>query len=295
MKTIATITAIFSGGVVMLAAALTLSADQSTPGHDNDPVDPFRIAENVYYVGAHDIASYLITSSEGHIIIDAGYEETVPLIAAHVATLGFRLRDVRVLLNTQAHFDHAAGFARLKELTGAKLMVSAPDADIIEKGGRGDFYFGDRAPFPAASVDRRLKDGDEVRVGDAVLTARLTPGHTKGTTTWTFDARDYRDRRRVYHVVVLGGLTILEGTRLTGMPGYPQIARDYERTFEMLKELPCDIFLGAHASYYDGMAKFERLRAEPDTNPFVDSQGFRTFVARAERRFGEQLARESRK
>ena len=278
-----------------MLAALTLRADQSRPAGDNDPVDPFRIAENLYYVGAHDIASYLITSRDGHIIIDAGYEQTVPLIAAHVAALGFRLRDVRVLLNTQAHFDHAAGFARLKELTGAKLMVSEPDADVIERGGRGDFYFGDREPFPPVSVDRRLKDGDEVRVGDAVLTARLTPGHTKGTTTWTFDARDPRDARRTYHVVVVGGLTILDGTRVTGMPGYPGIERDYERTFETLKHMPCEIFLGAHASYYAGMAKMERLRTAPDTNPFVDPQGFRAFVAQAEDRFKDQLAREKQK
>jgi metallo-beta-lactamase class B len=283
------------GLAAMLAAALTLRADQSRPAGDNDPVDPFRIAENLYYVGAQDIASYLITSRDGHIIIDAGYEQTVPLIAAHVAALGFQLRDVRVLLNTQAHFDHAAGFARLKELTGAKLMISEPDADVIEHGGRGDFYFGDRAPFPPASVDRRLKDGDEVRVGDAVLTARLTPGHTKGTTTWTFDARDPRDPRRTYQVVVVGGLTILDGTRVTGMPGYPGIERDYERTFETLKHMPCDIFLGAHASYYDGMAKMKRLHTEPETNPFVDPQGFRTFVAQAEDRFREQLAREQQR
>jgi metallo-beta-lactamase class B len=115
--------------------------------------------------------------------------------------------------------------------------------------------FGDTAPFPAAAVDRRLKDGDQVRVGDAILTARVTPGHTKGCTTWTFDARD---RDRTYHVVVVCGLSILSNTRLSGMPSYPGIAADYERTFDVLKRLPCDIFLGAHASYFGGMEKAAR-------------------------------------
>jgi len=275
---------------LMLIAAAALASPQIQPGPgENDPVAPVRIADNLYYVGASDIASYLITSPAGHFLIDAGYEQTVPLIAANVKTLGFDLKEVKTLLNTQAHFDHAAGFARLKQLTGAKLMISEPDADVIEHGGHGDFYFGDRYGWPPAAVDRRLKDGEELRLGDVVLTAHLTAGHTKGTTTWTFDVRD---RGRMYHVVVVGGLTILDGTRLTGMPGYPQIARDYERTFAVLKQLPCDIFLGAHAGYYGGKAKVAKLRANPDTNPFVDAEGYRAFVAGAEARFKAQLARE---
>ena len=270
-----------------LAAALT-SAQALTP--DNQPADPFRIADNVYYVGSSDIASYLITTADGHILLDAGYPATVAIIRANVAKAGFRIEDVKILLNTQAHFDHAGGFAELKRLTGARLMATGEDAAVIERGGRGDFNLGDTRPFPAATVDIRLKDGDVVRLGDAALTAHLTPGHTKGCTTWTWDARD---RGRVYHVVDLCGLSILDGTRVSGMPAYPQIASDYERTFATLKKLPCDIFLGAHAGYYDGREKAAMLASHPERNPFVDPDGYRAYIDRAEQKFRDQRAREA--
>jgi len=274
--------------LAIAASAAIAAAPSQSP--DNQPAEPFRIADNLYYVGSSDIASYLLTTSDGDFLIDGGYPETAPIIEANVAKLGFALRDVKILLNTQAHFDHAGGFAALKRATGAKLMASDADAEIIEHGGRGDFYFGDRGTFPAAAVDRRIRNGDQLRLGDLVLTAHVTPGHTKGCTTWTWDARD---RGRTYHVVDVCGLTILDGTRLGGMPGYPQIARDYEHTFETLKALPCDIFLGAHAGYYGGNAKAARLREQPDgPNPFVDPSGYRAFIDRAEKRFREQRARE---
>jgi metallo-beta-lactamase class B len=274
---------------MLLAAVVAAAAVQ---GQDNQPAEPFRIADNLYYVGSLDISSYLITTPEGHILIDGGYRETVPQIQANIAKVGFRLADVRVLLNTQAHFDHAGGFAELKRLTGAKLMASDADADALERGGRGDFVLGDKYPFAAVTVDRRLKDGDTVTLGGMVLTARMTPGHTKGCTTWTFDVRD---AGRAYHVVDLCGLSILDGTRVSGMPAYPQIASDYAHSLDVLKKLPCDIFIGAHASYYDGQEKAAARRARPDgPNPFVDPDGYRGYIARAERRFREQLAGEQK-
>jgi len=269
-----------------LLFAAWLAQASSTP--DNQPTEPFRIADNVYYVGSSDIASYLIVTRDGHILIDGGYESTVPLIGANVARLGFAMRDIKILLNTQAHYDHAGGFSKLKALTGGQLMISEADAPIIEAGGKGDFVLTEaKYRFPSVHVDRRLRDGDHVRLGDVVLTARMTPGHTKGCTTWTFDAAD---RGRSYKVVVLGGLTILEGTKVTGMPAYPTIQSDYERTFEVLKRMPVDIFLGAHAGYYGGQEKARRLRNNPDgPNPFVDPEGFRSFVNSAEKRFRDQL------
>jgi metallo-beta-lactamase class B len=211
------------------------------------------------------------------------------MIESSVAKLGFKISDIRILLNTQAHGDHAGGFATMKKLTGATLMVSAADADLIERGGARDFSLGDTLTYPAATVDRRLKDGDTVSLGGTTLTAHLTPGHTKGCTTWTFDAHD---RGRTLHVVDLCGLAILENTRVRGMPGYPDIAKDYERTFETLKKLPVDIFIGAHASYYGGMEKAAKAKANPAApNPFIDPEGFRRMVDSAERRFREQLAR----
>jgi metallo-beta-lactamase class B len=269
-------------------AQTTASSSTSALTPDNQPSEPFRIADRVYYVGSSDIASYLITTRDGHILIDAGYESTEPQIEANIAKLGFTLRDVKILLNTQAHYDHAAGFARMKQRTGAQLMISERDAPVIEAGGKGDFILTDaKYQFPPAHVDRRLRDGDEVRLGEARLTARLTPGHTKGCTTWTFDASD---RGRSYKAVVLCGLTILEGTKVTGMPAYPTIQSDYERTFEVLKRMPVDIFLGAHAGYYGGQEKARRLREHPDgPNPFIDSEGFRSFVESAERKFRSQV------
>jgi metallo-beta-lactamase class B len=269
-----------------LVVALLAAAPQTlTP--DNQPADPFKIADNLYYVGSSDIASYLITTLDGHLLIDGGYPETAALIRANVGKLGFEMRDIKILLNTQAHFDHAGGFAELKRLTGARMMASEQDARILESGGHGDFYFGDSALFPAVTVDRRLTNGDQVRLGSTVLTAHLTPGHTKGCTTWTWDARD---RGRPYHVVVLCGLTILEGTNVNGMATYPEIKRDYQRTYEILKALPCDIFLGAHASYYGGMKKAAEMRSHPDgPNPFIDSDGYRAYVDGAEKRFRDHL------
>lgn len=274
--------------VLVISASAAGAAAQH--GQDNQPSAPFRIADGLYYVGSSDMASLLVTTPEGHILIDAGYPETVPIIQANVAALGLGVSDIEMLLNTQAHFDHAGGFAAMKQLTGARLMVSEPDADVIERGGRGDFLFGDRNPFPPAHVDRRLKDGDQIRLGGVVLTGHVTGGHTKGCTTWTSDVTD---KGRTYHVVDVGGTSVLDGMRLRGMPTYPSIGTDFERAFRTLKALPCDIFLGAHASYFDGQAKAARLRADPDgSNPFIDPDGYLAFVDRAEQRFKELQAAE---
>jgi len=275
---------------VILAAALPLCAHAQ--GADNQPTPPYRIADNLYYVGASDIAVYLVTTPAGSILIDAGYKETVPIIRANVATLGFTIEDIKIILNTQAHFDHSAGLAEMKALTHATLMVSEGDAPLIESGGHGDYLFGDSQPFPPVKVDRRLKDGDEVKLGDTVLTAHITPGHTKGCTTWTMDVRD---RGRTYHAVVVGGTSINPGTKVSGMPTYPNITRDFSYTFEALKALPCDIFLGAHRGYYGGAGKARQLLANPGgPNPFVDPDGYRRFVDAVQKRFQDQLAAERR-
>jgi len=274
----------------MLAAALPVCAQAQ--GADNQPTTPYRIADNLYYVGASDIAVYLVTTPAGSILIDAGYKETVPIIRANIATLGLKVEDIKIILNTQAHYDHSAGLAGMKALTHAQLMVSEGDAPLIEAGGHGDYLFGDSEPFPPAKVDRRLKDGDEVKLGGTVLTAHVTPGHTKGCTTWTLDVRD---KGKTYHAVVVGGTSINPGTKVSGMATYPNITRDFSYTFEALKALPCDIFLGAHRGYYGGAAKAKRLLENPDgPNPFVDPDGYKSFVAGVEKRFRDQLAAERR-
>ena len=255
-----------------------------------DTARPTKIADNIYDVGGPgDLACYLITTPQGHIVIDGGTEPDAADIRRNIDRLGFRVSDVRVLLSTQAHFDHASGLAELKRASGAQLMVSDRDAALVEGGGRDDYLFGDRFLFPSVRVDRRLKDGETVSIGGLTLTAHLTPGHTPGCTTWTFDTTNHS---KIDHVVVVGGPTINPGTRLKGMATYPTIASDYARTFDVLSSLPCDIFLGAHRSYYDGAAKAARLRAASQSNPFVDPGGYRAAVARWRAAFEKQLRSE---
>jgi len=276
---------------VMLAAALPVSA--RAQGTDNQPTTPYRIADNLYYVGASDIAVYLVTTPAGSILIDAGYKETVPIVRENIAALGLKVEDIKIILNTQAHYDHSAGLAEMKTLTHAQLLATDADASLLEAGGHDDYLFGDRFTFPAVKVDRRLKDGDEVKLGGTVLTAHVTPGHTKGCTTWTMDVRD---RGKPYKVVIVGGTSINPGTKVSGMATYPNITRDFSYTYETLKALPCDIFLGAHRAYYWGAAKAKQLLTNPDgPNPFVDPDGYKRFVDAAQKRFQDQLGRERQK
>lgn len=251
----------------------------------NQPVEPFRIAGNLYYVGASDIASYLITTPEGHILIDGGFVETAPQIEANIGKLGFKVGDVRILLNSHAHFDHAGGLAALKAATGAKLLASAADATLLERGGKGDFRFGDEGQFPPVAVDRRLGDGEKVTLGGAELTAHLTPGHTRGCTTWTFKA-DALD------VVVVCSASILD-YRFVGQESYPGIAADYERTFAVLKSLPVQIFLAPHGGFFDLAGKRElAARGMGMRNPWVDPAGYKAWVERMEGAFMSAVERQ---
>ena len=244
----------------------------------NQPVEPFRIAESLYYVGASDIASYLITTSEGHILIDGGFVETAPQIEANISKLGFKVEEVKILLNSHAHFDHAGGLAALKARSGAKLFASAPDATLLESGGKGDFRFGDEGQFPSVVVDRRLADGEAVTLGGATLTARLTPGHTRGATTWTFKAGSF-------DVVVVSSASILD-YRFVGKESYPGIAADFERTFAVLEALPVQIFLAPHGGFFDLAGKRERAASGMGLrNPWVDPAGYKAWVARAKGAF----------
>lgn len=254
------------------------------------PFPPHKIAANVYYVGSKDLASYLITTPQGHILINSNLEASVPSIQQDVEHLGFRFSDVKILLISHAHFDHCAGSALIKQLTGAKYMVMEGDVPVVEDGGRSDFHYGSSPEFlfKPAKVDRVLHDGDEVRLGDVVLTAHLTAGHTKGCTTWTLQVRD---DGRLYNVVIVGSPNVNPGYKLVHNSRYPQIAEDYERTFQVLKSLPCDIFLGAHGGYYGMAAKFGRV-GKPGSNPFIDPGGYKDYVADRELAFHAELAKQ---
>jgi metallo-beta-lactamase class B len=271
---------------IALFRPLTLYAQADPTSRSwNQPVEPYRIAGNLYYVGASDITSFLITTPEGHILLDSGFEETVPIIRENLKKLGFKLKDVKILLTSHAHYDHVGGLAALKELTGAKLLVHEKDIPQLARGGKGDPHLGDQFPFRPVRADRALKDGEQVSLGGTTLTAHLTPGHTVGCTTWTMKASGQ-------DVVFVCSASILPGVKLTDNAAYPQIAEDYARTFQVLKSLPCDIFLASHASFYDGLGKAERLRKGAEKNPFIDPEGYRTYVEKAEKRYRDLLEKE---
>jgi len=175
--------------LVLASPALVQPQADPTSRSWNQPVEPYRIAGNIYYVGASDITSFLITTPEGHILLDGGFVETAPIIEANVRKLGFKLEDVKILLSSHAHFDHAGGLAELKRATGAKFAAMDKEAPLLARGGKWDFLFGDKYPFPPIQADRILHDGDTVLLGGTTLTAHLTPGHTKGNTTWTMKAK----------------------------------------------------------------------------------------------------------
>jgi len=258
-----------------------------------DSFPPYRIVGNVYYVGSRDLAAFLITTPHGHILINSNLTTSVPQIRKSVEQLGFRFTDIKILLISHAHYDHCSGSTRIKQLTGAKYMVMDADVSAIEDGGRSDFQYGKSKDmfFPPVKVDRVLHDGDEVKLGNVALVAHLTPGHTKGCTTWTLKVTD---GGKIYNVVIVGSPNVNPGYRLVNNPAYPQIAQDYERTFRVLKSLPCDIFLGAHGSYYGMTAKFARIQSS-STNPFIDPEGYKAYVAEREQAFYTELKKQQAK
>jgi len=255
-----------------------------------EPFPPFRIAGDLYYVGSKGLANYLITTSQGHILINSDLEANVPLIRASVDRLGFKFSDIKILLISHAHWDHAAGSAAIKALTGAKYMVMDADVSVVESGGKTDFQYGDdpKSLYPPAKVDRVLHDGDEVRLGGAMLVAHLTPGHTKGCITWTMKVQE---GGRTLDVVIVGSPNVNPGCRLVDNSRYPQIAADFERMFEVVKSLPCDIFLTGHGGEFGLEAKYSRVK-EGAPAPFVDPDGYKSYVADRERAFKAELARQ---
>lgn len=249
------------------------------------PIPPFRIIGNIYYVGASDITSYLIVTSKGDILLDGGFASMAPQIEKNIQTLGFKLSDVKILLNSHAHLDHAGGLAELKRKTGAQLVLMEGDAETVAAGDHGQ--------FPAAKADRIIHDGDTVTLGGVTMTAHLTPGHTRGCTTWTMITKE---KGKSYHVVFVGSASVLPSYRFFDRPGapatYPGIRADYERTFRVLRSLPCDVFLGAHGSFYNLTAKRKALAAHPAKNPFIDPAGYRAYINDAEKAYQEAVQKQ---
>lgn len=249
--------------------------------------EPFRIAGNLYSVGAGDETAFLIAGNQGMILLDAGPPDSAETVLANVAKLGFDPRRIRLLLNSQAHQDHAGGLAAIKARTGARMIASRADAIQLERGGRGDFAFGDELVFAPVKVDRIVADGETVRLGDIAITARLTPGHTKGCTTWTLPVRD--GARTLQALFICGASA--PGYRLTDNRAYREIVRDFDSSFATWRRLPCQLFLGAHGSYF-GMKGKRSAMAPGRANPFVDPGGCRTFLKASQQRLREQIAGE---
>ncbi len=254
------------------------------------PFPPFRIAGNLYYVGSEDLASYLIATPKGLILINSNLTSSPALIRKSVEALGFRFSDIKILLISHAHNDHCAGSAEIIKQTGAKYYVMDGDVPVVESGGKSDFAYGARKDmrYPAAHVDRVLHDGDTVELGGTVLTAHLTAGHTRGTTTWTMDESE---GGRLLHVVIVGSPNVNPGYKLVGNTVYPQIAADYKHEFDVLKALPCDIFLGAHGGYFDLTEKYPRWKAG-DKDAFIDPAGYKAYIADREQAFETELRRQ---
>lgn len=260
------------------------------------PDEPFQIADNLYYVGSTGVTAFLLTGPDGHVLIDGGYPETAPLIIGSIAKLGFSIKDVKVLLNSHAHFDHAGGLRELQQASAAQLWISEGDADLVARGGAGDrgsygpLRFLGVGRFPAPRVDHRVKDGDTVRVGPIALTAHITAGHTPGCTSWSFPVRD-GDRELL--AVDVCSLTLLPFMHLADPQAYPGIRDDFERSFKTLRALPADIFLGSHGSFFDLSRKRNaQSGAERRVDPFIDRDGYRRYIDNAEQRFNETLAKQ---
>jgi metallo-beta-lactamase class B len=279
---------LFCAFVLVLACASSLFA-QADPEW-TEPFPPFRIAGNPYYVGSRGLANYLVVTPRGNILINSDLEANVPLLAASFEKLGFKFKDTKILLISHAHFDHDAGSAKIKEMTGARYMVMDADVPVVESGGKLDFQYGNTpgSLYPPTKVDRVLHDGDEVKLAGTVLVAHLTPGHTKGCTTWTMKVTE---GGKTYNVVIVGSPNVNPGYKLVHNDKYPQIAADYERMFEVLQSLPCDIFLGAHGAYFGLEEKYALMR-DGGANPFIDPGGYKEFVAQKEQDFRTELAKQ---
>lgn len=282
-------------GLHVLAPAALLAVAAPAAGQDagsvraewNQRVDPYRIAGNVYHVGVKEIATYLIATPQGHILVDGGYEETAPIILDNVRKLGFRPADVKYLVITHAHSDHAGGLSALKAATGAQLLALEAERRGLEEGYNiGEFDYGVQR-FARIRIDRVIRDGETIRLGGSALTAHWTPGHTQGCTSFTLPVVE-RGRR---HTALFFCSTTVAGNRLVGNKTYPEIVSAFRQTFVRLKRIRADIFLPNHP----GFAKLPEKRAKVAPgrpNPFVDAGELQRHVAASERAFEAELARQ---
>lgn len=288
----ATVRCTILSGLLGILSNAALAQIATSPAEDDpqrtQPVEPFEIIDNVYFVGARmHLPSYLFTTPVGHILIDTTYDEHVSEIVANIESLGFSIDDVKLLLATHAHHDHVGGHANMREISGAITLATAADADVIESGGKTDFR--DRGLWAPSKVDRIIVDGEKVRLGDRVLTAHVTPGHTKGCTTWTTKVEEHGKQ---YDLALVCGLRVNSNEPLVGHPQFLDMPQQFAYSFARLKILPVDVFLGAHGYWFDVQTKHAKLMAGTDTNPFIDPDGYRLALTNWENAYLERLRQE---
>ena len=274
-----------------LAVLLATPLLAETPADWTTPIEPFKIAGNLYYVGSRDLASYLIVTPDGNILINANLESSPPQIRHSVEQLGFHWRDTKILLSSQAHYDHVAGAAQVLRETGARYEVMDGDVDVVESGGRTSFDLPD-SRFPVAHVSRTLHDGDKITLGGTTITALHTAGHTRGCTTFTLQVKE---GAKNLLVAIVGGWASNPGVRYIAIhdkpPSYPGIEQDFEHTFATYKSLPVDIFLGAHGVYFNMLDKLDH-GARTNPSLWIDPSGYKAGVGNAEANFQQELAKE---
>ena len=269
-----------------LTAAQDLNNYQSVLNAWNQPVKPFQIIGNIYYVGTNNLACYIIKTQSGLILLDTALQESGPQVRANIAALGFNLKDIKIMLSSHAHFDHVAGHADMKAATGAKVYATKADAEILASGGKKGFH--PLTPYyKPVKVDKILKDGETVRLGGVAMTAHLTPGHTEGNTAWTMKVTE---NGKTYNVVFTSSMSINPGVKMVNNPTWAGVGDAYAKSFATLKTLPCDVFLGPHAPFFAMEEKVKKLGTPP--NPFIDPQGFRNFIEANEKNYYEQIKRE---
>jgi metallo-beta-lactamase class B len=251
----------------------------------DEPEDPVKIVGPIYFVGTKGLGAFLFTTSEGHILMNTGMPPSGPVIAESIRKLGFKPEDIKIMINGHAHIDHAGAFAYFKKLSGAQVAIMKDDVPLMENGGRGDFKYANDFAYEGVKVDRVLSDGDTVRLGDLLLTAYQTPGHTKGATTWVLNMVV---EGRPYVVVFPDGAGFNPGYRLAKSPIYPGINADYRRTHHFLEMLKPDIWLAQHNEYYDFEGKRKRALTEGE-NAWIDPEGYRRFIAGRKRAFEDEV------
>jgi metallo-beta-lactamase class B len=269
------------------AIAQKVTEPANTPPDWSKAYQPFRIAGNLYYVGTYDLACYLITTHKGNILINTGLASSLPLIKTNIQALGFNLADVKILLTTQAHYDHMGAMAGIKKITGAKIMIDEKDSAVMADGGSSDYALGGNGPsYEPVKADRVLRDGDTIKLGGMELIMLHHPGHTKGSCSFLFDVKD---ERRAYRVLIANMPTIVTEKKFSEVSSYPDIAKDYAYTLDAMKKLSFDIWLSAHASQF---ALHTKHQPGDDYNPdaFIDKKGYDTAINDLQNQFSKKIS-----